>query len=256
MRRGSMMGEIALATLLAHSTAIAQERNLAFISCPIVRDTKTVPCWLAEYGGETYYLGIQTDVSADFYPPSLGHQVLVEGEKTDDARICGGIPLKNVVVSVMPERADSCQTLLMAEERYNLPFEPPRPPGPSTGRLAFAYPQPDKPQPPYQPKSFTLHYDFDATVGFKHPRFLILVMDYAQLTGAKSISIVGHRGRTALSDGGMLVERDGLAEIRAKEVAELLRGAGLTAPNYDVSWVDEPETGDSSNRRVTITVKP
>jgi len=247
---------VALTALLAHSAAIAQGQHLAFVSCPIVRDTKSVPCWLSEYGGETYYLGIQTDVSADFYPPSLGHQVLVEGDKTDDARICGGVPLKNVVVSVMPERADNCQTLLMAEDRYTLPFEPPRPPGPSTGRLAFAYPQPEKPEPPYQPKSFELHYDFDATVGFKHPRFLTLVMDYAKLTGARTISIVGYRGRTALSNGTFLTERDNLAKIRAQEVADLLRGAGLTSPKYEVSWIEEPETGDASRRRTTITVTP
>lgn len=256
MRAAVFARGLALAALLAHSTAIAQQKHLAFVSCPIVRDTKTVPCWLAEFGGETYYLGIQTDVSADFYPPSLGHKVLVEGEPSNEPRICGGVPIKNVVVSVMPERADNCQTLLMAEDRYDLPFEPPRPPGPSKGRLAFAYPEPEKPQPPYQPKSFELRYDFDMTVGFKHPRFLVLVLDYARLTGARSISIVGHRGRTALSDGSALVERDRLAEIRAKEVAELLRGAGLTTPKYDVSWVDDPEEGDASRRRVTITVNP
>ena len=44
-----------------------------------MRDTKTVPCWLAEYDGELYYLGIQTDISAEFHPPYLGHKVLVEG---------------------------------------------------------------------------------------------------------------------------------------------------------------------------------
>lgn len=31
--------------------------NLSFIICPIVRDPKTVPCWLAEYKGVVYYLG-------------------------------------------------------------------------------------------------------------------------------------------------------------------------------------------------------
>jgi hypothetical protein len=37
------------------------------------------------------YLGIQTDVSADFHPPLLGHQVRVEGTVKDAPRICGGI---------------------------------------------------------------------------------------------------------------------------------------------------------------------
>ena len=40
-------------------------QNLSFVTCPIVRDTKTVPCWLAEYNGETYYLGNQGGVAQD-----------------------------------------------------------------------------------------------------------------------------------------------------------------------------------------------
>ncbi len=48
-------------------------------ACPIVRDTRTVPCFLAEYDGETYFLGIQQDITADFHPPQLKHEVLVEG---------------------------------------------------------------------------------------------------------------------------------------------------------------------------------
>ena len=43
------------------------------------------------------------------------------------------------MLSVLPELDASCNTaVLPAEERYNLTFEPPRPPGPSAGRLAFA----------------------------------------------------------------------------------------------------------------------
>jgi hypothetical protein len=44
-----------LATALSAPHVGAQ--NLSFVTCPIVRDTKAAPCWLAEYKGETYYLG-------------------------------------------------------------------------------------------------------------------------------------------------------------------------------------------------------
>ena len=57
--------------------APAERRN--FVACPIVRDTASVPCWLAEYDGELYFLTLQTDVSAPVTPPWLGHRVLVEG---------------------------------------------------------------------------------------------------------------------------------------------------------------------------------
>ncbi|HET9832672.1 MAG TPA: hypothetical protein VFP91_13205, partial [Vicinamibacterales bacterium] len=52
--------------------------NKNFVSCPIVRDTASVPCWLAEYEGELYFLTIQSDVTSPVTPPWLGHRVLVE----------------------------------------------------------------------------------------------------------------------------------------------------------------------------------
>ncbi|HEV2666538.1 MAG TPA: hypothetical protein VG324_16590, partial [Blastocatellia bacterium] len=70
----------------------ANRRN--FVACPIVRDTKTLPCWLAEYEGELYFLGLQGGGASEFYPPQLNHEALVEGAVTNEPRICGGIPLK------------------------------------------------------------------------------------------------------------------------------------------------------------------
>jgi hypothetical protein len=97
-----------------------------FVACPIVRDTASVPCWLAEYDGELYFLTLQTDVSAPVNPPWLGHRVLVEGRRKEAPRICGGIVLEPVRLSVILEPDASCNTLLPAEERFNLTFEPPR----------------------------------------------------------------------------------------------------------------------------------
>ena len=73
----------------------APSTRRSFVACPIVRDTKTQPCWLAEYEGELYYLGQQGGVANDFYPPQLGHEALVEGT-VGEGRVCGGIPLQPV----------------------------------------------------------------------------------------------------------------------------------------------------------------
>ena len=62
-----------LAASAANAAPPASQRN--FIACPIVQDTATVPCWLAEFQGETYYLGIQTDISAESYRFFLGHRL-------------------------------------------------------------------------------------------------------------------------------------------------------------------------------------
>ncbi len=183
--------------------------------------------------------------------------MLVEGTTSSEPRICGGIVLKPVVVSIMVERAENCRTKLMSEDRYQLPFEPPRPPGPSKGRLAYdSTPPPPLPSPPFSAKSFVVPYSFDTTVGFKHPQYLEPILTYAQHVKAQRIVVTGYRAATRLSDGTTLVEQPGIAEKRAREIAGLLRGAGISQPKYDVKWVSEAETGDSTRRRVTVEVIP
>jgi len=249
--------------VLAASQADAQtpvRRN--FVSCPVVQDTKTVPCWMSEYEGELYYLGIQTDISADFHPPYLGHKVLVEGAVSNEPRICGGIVLKPVRVSPLPELDGSCNTILPAVEQYTVPFAP-RPPGPSGGRLAFQAdppPAPAKAAPPTGPKEFALQYDFNMPVMGRHAAVLSEIVEYAKGIGAARLKVSAFRGATLLSDGRVLTEDAGIAEARGKEVVALLRGAGLTQAAIDVTAQREPEraTGveDWRSRRTTVRVEP
>jgi hypothetical protein len=233
-----------------------------FIACPIVRDTASVPCWLAEYEGELYFLTLQTDVSAPVNPPWLGHRVLVEGRRKDGPRICGGIVLEPVRLSIVAEPDASCNRMLPAEQRYNLTFEPPRPPGPSAGKLAFdTLPMPVKPvNVKHAVHRYSLQYDFDGLVNFKHPFALTPILDLAQAMKAGRIEIEGHRGAALLSDGTVLAEQADRAQRRAEQVAELLQGAGLTGPTYQIRWVDAAPTPDGVDdyreRRVDITVRP
>lgn len=239
--------------------------RLNFVSCPIVRDTSSVPCWLAEYNGELYFLTIQSDVSAPVTPPWLGHRVLVEGTVAKEPRICGGVVLKPVHLSVLPERDASCNTMLPAESRYDLTFEPPRPPGPSKGRLAFATPAPASPAAPAAPAApaspsprIEIPYDFDGLVGFNHPQFLSQALTAARALKAREVQIVGYRAAVRLSNGRTLMEAAGIGKRRAEQVAMLLKGAGLTAPSYVVRWQEaSTPTGvdDHLLRRVVITLR-
>jgi hypothetical protein len=255
---GFAVTALAIALPLAAQEGPAERRN--FVSCPIVRDTASVPCWLAEYDGELYFLTLQTDVSSPVTPPWLGHKVLVEGTVARDRpRICGGVVLEPVVLSVLPELDASCNTLLPAEDRYNLTFEPPRPPGPSAGRLAFAGgPAPPKPAEP--PREFSLRYDFDGLVVFRHAGELTAILEAAQSLGARRVTITGYRGTVLLSDGKTLTEQPTLARRRAEQIATLLRGAGLTDVDYRVEWHDEPGAAngldDARLRRVTVALTP
>lgn len=244
-----------LAMLSSAASGSADKRHLAFIACPIVQDTPSVPCWLTEYRGVTYYMGIQSDVSAPFNPPSLGHKVLVEGNVTDK-KVCGAPVIEPITISIMPELSPECNELRMAREGVDLGFEPPRPPGPSGGRLAYDYAPPPKPQPPFGPRTFTVRYAFEGMVNFQTPRVMTPALEYAQLSKATRIEVRGFRGATRLSDGTLLTEHAGIARERADEIARMFRGAGLEQVEFTVSASDMPAEGGPDNRKVEITVRP
>lgn len=241
--------------------APAPGTRVNFVACPLIRDTRTVPCWLSEYQGETYYLTIQSDVSAPVQPPMLGHQVLVEGVVSDKAPICGGVVLEPVRLSVMPERDANCNTVLPADERYVIDFHP-RPPGPSSGRLAFAPPPggPPRPAPPPSGEQvIDIHFDFDRGVSFRHPDDLMSVLQRARQIGATRMRITGYRGAHLLSDGTVLRESGNVAQRRADEVASLLAGAGLDIPAQKEvrDAIDEADgIDDWRSRRVTVVLTP
>jgi hypothetical protein len=263
MIRRVRRADVAVIALLASaSISAAPPAHRNFVACPIVRDTSTVPCWLAEYKGETYFLTLQTDVSAPVNPPQLGHQVLVEGVVSDEPRICGGIVLKPVTLSVLPELDTSCSTILPAEERYNLTFEPPRPPGPSKGRLAFAQ-DPNAPRPTPAaiepgPRTFVLQYDFDGLIGFRHGGQLAQIHDFAQKTKATRVEITGYRASSLLSNDAVLTERDDIGRRRAEQVASLLKDSGLSSLTYEVRWQDAPKpdgVNDARLRKADVVVR-
>jgi len=259
-----MTRQTAVALLLATaSTSAAPGPHRNFVACPIVRDTSTVPCWLAEYEGEQYFLTLQTDVSAPVNPPQLGHQVLVEGVVSNEPRICGGIVLKPVVLSVLPELDNSCSTVLPAEERYNLTFEPPRPPGPSKGRLAFDPPPQaaaarPAPEAAAGPRTFALQYDFDGLVAFRHAQQLQQIYEFALKSKTTRVEITAYRAASMLSNDTLFAEREDIGRRRAEQLASLLKDAGLPGVTIDVRWRDaaRPDgVNDAALRRAEVLVK-
>jgi outer membrane protein OmpA-like peptidoglycan-associated protein len=238
--------------LLISAVAMGQQRS--FIACPIVRDTKTVPCFLAEYEGETYYLGIQQDITADFHPPQLKHEVLVEGRVKPGPRVCGGVPLEALSISVIKELNLACNTILPPEPGMEAPPAP-RGAGPSSKR-----PEPRAAQPNRTgPQQFTIHYSFnDDYLEYAGNMTVNEAAAYAKRIGGATAKVFGYRATTVLSNGTRLVEKAGLAEKRAKNIETLLRGLGLSVVSSE--WKDDPEPGDgqtdASSRRVTISVNP
>jgi outer membrane protein OmpA-like peptidoglycan-associated protein len=251
MLRVSLCACVGLLTVVA--AALGQQRS--FVSCPIVRDTRTVPCFLAEYDGEVYYLGIQQDITSDFHPPQLKHEALVEGTVVPGRRVCGGIPLQPVSISVVKEINLACNTLLPAEPGIDAPPAP-RGAGPSSRR-------PDTVIAPGQPltgrREFTVLYSFnDDYLEFAANKVVTEAASYAKRTGASSVKITGYSAASLLSNGQRLTEKPWLAEKRAQNIATLMRGLGVAILSVDWKIEGEPADGlrDPSRRRVSIMVTP
>jgi hypothetical protein len=260
MRVRTRASHAVFALLLVPASLAAQHRS--FVACPIVRDTKTVPCFLAEYYGETYYLTVQQDIGADVYPPQLLHEVLVEGTVVPGARICGGIPLKPVHLSVLPEINRACDTILPAEPGIEAPPTR-RPAGPSTrqGPVTVAPPAPEKFSPPFSARAWRILYDFDSDFLFlRDTRTVTQAAEFAIAAKAKSIEITAQRAAVLLSNGRTLTEREAVAGKRADNVVELLRGLGVPAGSIKVRIVRDaakPDgVSDAENRRLAIRVIP
>jgi hypothetical protein len=219
-----------------------------FVACPIVRDTRTQPCWLAEYEGELYYLGQQGGVANDFYPPQHGHLALVEGV-VGQGRVCGGIPLKPVKVSVLRELTPACRTMLPAEDGIEAPPPIPAPRGPAPSWVKVA-----------SPGDVTLYFDFDNDFFSLHmTNALINVAKHVADSTALRVEVTGFRAATRLSNGQVMTERDTIGSVRARKVAETLAGlgvpAGIITVNAPVQAQRADGVNDPWNRRVEIRVR-
>jgi outer membrane protein OmpA-like peptidoglycan-associated protein len=261
-RAPAVLMALLAATAMAQNRPPADRRN--FVACPIVRDTKTVPCWLAEYQGELYYLGVQEDIGAKWFPPQLNHEVLVEGTVSSGPRICGGIPLSPLTTSVMPEINRSCNTILPAEESLNAPEDIVRGAGPSTTRPGSAAPRApaaDTPTAPFTVREFAIYFDFDNDqMPARSTRVITRALAYATASRAARIEITAYRGSALLSDGRTLVENELIAQRRANKIAADLKGLGIPASSLTVRVENTPAIPDGlkdpTNRRAIITVRP
>ena len=247
------MNKLLIAILVSCALVTGQEKPPAnrrnFIACPIIRDTKTLPCWLAEYEGETYFLGLQGSSASEFYPPQLNHEVLVEGTITNEPRICGGIPLKALRISVLPEINRACNTLLPAEDGMEAPNFPAK-------RFTDDM---RKPGTDTETREFIVPFDFDNDyLTFHTTKIVSEAARVAKAIKVAKIEVTGYRATTWLSNGKKFIEVESIAEKRAKKVGEIMVGLGFS--NASVNWKSEPEpcdgVTDAQKRRVTISLKP
>jgi hypothetical protein len=218
-----------------------------FVACPILRDTKTNPCWLAQYKGETYFLGSLGGVSDNFHPPQLEHEVLVEGTVAPGPRVCGGIRLNPVKLSVLGEIAPACNAVLPAEDGIDAPAPQPR------GK-------PDSWVKTDEPGSLTIFFEFgDDFMSVPAGNALKDLVKYFNSSGATRVEVESFRGATLLSDGNVLTEHALLAQERLAKVLVILKGLGLPERVINARTseaVPKPDgVNDQRSRRVVLKVQ-
>ena len=179
---------------------------------------------------------------------SLGHEVLVEGTVAEGApRVCGGIRLNQVKVSVLTELAPACNTMLPAEDGIE---------GIVVPRLAGVPPTWVRMRGEDQ---VTIFFDFDNDFLSLHMTGALRILaERALKMPAKQVRVAGVRGATRLSAGGVLTEKPGIAEVRARKVAGILVGLGVAQNRIVVEAPAEPAAPDGMNdpfaRNVTVVI--
>lgn len=256
---------LAAAWPLIGACAPSAGTEIVFVSCPILRNTN-IPCWLGESDGDLYYLGPQGDLTAAFYPPEFRHRMLVEAVIADGPQVCGGIALKSVRVSVLPELDINCNSMLPAAGYPDPPHM--RGTGPSGVRGGAAPPPPERPKPaeyqaPFKARTFTASFNADGERLWQSAQTAIAeAARYASAASASRIEVTGYRAAMRLSNGQKFVEQEGIAQRRADAVLQALRTIGVPErARVVVSWqrAAVAASGLEANlnaRRVSILVVP
>lgn len=258
MSRALAAALASLAAMAGAAQATAQE--LAFIACPIYRDTdagKKSGCWLADDPAT----GVRYDLSLSPTKPDWNHAVLVEGRLgADQTDRCGGAVLDGARVSVLPRPC--VRAMLPAEgypgRRFVLP--------PRNVRPLYAPATPVAK--PYQARRFVIPFDFDRDfVTYQlSDYYLDQAVGYALSVGAARVEIVGYADTAKrVVSGEPLSEDRAVAKARAEKAAAWMRLRGVPVDRLAISWKTAPaDSGDPafdgltgpSRRRVDITVTP
>ena len=260
MRRGGCL--TVLVTCVA-TAAQAAETHVSFLSCPMLRDT-TPNCWSAQNEGETYFIGAQRGPS-DSYLPQMKHQVLVEGVVTSEPRICGGIVLKPLRVSVLPELDLSCDSPVLPADGMTAPVlpvrggEPPAAPPSDVLGPVGSFMRTPVPQPPFTDRQFRIEFDFGSDIlTDQMQRRVIEILTYGATANARQYVIKGYSAVSLLTNGQRLTEPPGMGEQRARKIADIFANLGTPREKLRVEHESTPEVpdgkGDAARRRVTVSV--
>jgi outer membrane protein OmpA-like peptidoglycan-associated protein len=251
---------------------------VSFLACPIARDTgpEADLCFFAEYGGVRYGLANPPDWGS----PQLKHRVLVEGRVNGGAAVCGAIAIEGRA-SVLPEIDESCNgftpydgvvkgaaggvfnsgTLEQRAFAADLARRAAADPRLSVAPAITDPPAPPPPRAPFEARSLVITYPFNSDRGPGPDMVALLrLADYARISKARRISVVGYVASSRLSNGEEMKESASMAQRRAEKIAGILTGVGVPAKTLQVRWESQPIAGkgedDWRNRKVELSLRP
>jgi len=214
---------VVAAALTLLSTA-SMSQPLAFVACPVFRNVPEMRgCWLTKYHDEWYYLGSPGGVNAKgSLPPQLKHRALVEGAvKPDAPRVCGGLVMEPVKVSALEPLDPLCNTVLGAEG-FHIPAYNATTGIPDTSTMT------PPPQAPYTDQDIVVDFYFDTTfLGIPSQLAIQRAAAYALASDAAEVTVRTFRGATRLSDGKLMLEREVIAQERARRIVDSLVDLGV-----------------------------
>ena len=112
--------------------------------------------------------------------------------------------------------------------------------------------------PPFEARTFTLHYDFDSELASRTINEALKAVQYARAVQAKHVEIIGRRGAALLSDGQVLQEIPSIARLRAEELQRTILKLGLpTQTTLAARWEDQAQPADGvtdPQRRATDVI--
>ena len=254
---------LAFALLALSATARADDEPAAgvvkrFIGCPVYRDTdagRKSGCWLVSDPVD----GVQYDVTSGRIKPILGQKVLIEGAATSAGRdLCGGVVLEPVSVSVLDE---TFKAFLIPSEghpgrRFALPDEVMQP---------TTVPR-QLPPPPYSTRDYTIQFELGSDfLVYQYSEIIIeKAVLYTKASKPRRIVITGYAAtRGADISGQRIAESLGIAEARAKMVAEAFTRLGVPRELLKLEWRGEPANPapaadgltEAGKRRVEIRIE-
>ncbi len=219
----------------------------SFVACPILRNTER-QCWIAKNDGVTYYIDPGTG-----YRPQLGFRVLVEGIVSSEPNACGAVMLNPVHITVLPDRAPACNTILPAAGFQSPPIrntfgyvkhadDPPLPKYAPGDVLPL-------PPPPYKSLHYTVYFPYNRAFLPEGTTEVIVEAAAAYIRASKPshVTITGYAGDVLLQTKRILPESAAIAERRAHLVASALQQLGVDPHLLTVNWKAQPAPGDGVN---------